>query len=142
MLEILVAPFIKNREHVTQRAKTFARLFQSNIVEGTVSSFDETHDSLPGASLVVDCTLCETTKPKGSFEKVKYYFSGKHWFYAIKKEVCVNIRSGTAALVSRGYAGSKHDIAILRTHADLINNGQVEFERVDFERVDFGRQYF
>ena len=24
--------------------------------------------------------------------------------------------------MSRGYAGSKHDIAILRTHADLINN--------------------
>ena len=122
VLEVLVAPFIKNREHVTQRAKAFARLFRPNIVEGTVRYFDETHDSLPGASLVVDCTVCETTKPKGSFEKAKYYFSGKHWFYAIKKEVCVNIRSGTAALVSRGYPGSKHDIAILRTHADLINN--------------------
>ena len=112
VLEVLVAHFIKNREHVNERAKTFARLFRNNIVEGTVRYFDETHLSLPGASLVVDCTVCETTKPAGSFEASKFFFSGKHWFYAIKKEVCVNIRSGTAALISKAYEGSKHDVAI------------------------------
>ena len=122
VLEVLVAHFIKNREHINERAKTFARLFRNNIVEGTVRYFDETHPSLPGASLVVDCTVCETTKPAGSFEASKFFFSGKHWFYAIKKEVCVNIRSGTAALISKAYEGSKHDVAILREHADVINN--------------------
>ena len=83
VLEVLVGPFIKNKEHVTERAKAFAKLFRNFIVEGTVRYFDETHEALPGASLVVDCTVCETTKPKGSFEKAKVFFSGKHWFYAI-----------------------------------------------------------
>ena len=34
----------------------------------------------------------------------------------------VNIRSGTAAIISKAYPGSVHDIVILREHAGAINN--------------------
>ena len=44
------------------------------------------------------------------------FFSGKHYIYALKKEVCVNVRSGTAALISNAYPGSVHSITILREH--------------------------
>ena len=121
VLELLVSRFIKTREHVMERAKTFAALFHDNIVEGAVRHFDETHDTAPGASLVVDCTVCPIRRPKQSYKDAKVFFSGKHWFYALKKEVCVNIRSGTAALISPEFPGSVHDIMVLRSHVDAIN---------------------
>ena len=121
VLELLVSRFIRTREHVMERAKTYAALFRDNIVEGAVRHFDETHASAPGSSLVVDCTVCPIRRPKQSFKDAKVFFSGKHWFYALKKEVCVNIRSGTAALISPEFPGSVHDIMILRSHIDAIN---------------------
>ena len=36
--------------------------------------------------------------------------------------MCVNIRSGTAAVVSTSFPGSVHDVVILRSHAEQINN--------------------
>ena len=35
--------------------------------------------------------------------------------------MCVNVRTGTAALISNAYPGSVHDIVILRGHADELN---------------------
>ena len=121
VLELIVKKFIKTREHVMERAKTFAALFHDSIVEGAVRNFDETHAAAPGASLVVDCTVCPTRRPKQPYKDAKVFFSGKHWFYALKKEVCINIQSGTAALISPEFPGSVHDIMILRSHKDIIN---------------------
>ena len=121
VLEVLVSHSIKTREHVMDRAKAFAALFHDNIVEGAVRCFNETHDAVPGASLVVDCTVCPIRRPKQPYKDAKVFFSGKHRFYTLKKEVCVNIRSGTAALISREFPGSVHDITILRSHTAAIN---------------------
>ena len=122
VLETLVHKLYKTREHIHERAKAFAVLFKDNITQGTIRHFDEYHDAVPGASLVVDCTVCPIMRPKRSFKEAKVFFSGKHWFYALKKEVCVNIRSGTAAIVSPSFPGSVHDVVILRSHSDQINN--------------------
>ena len=122
VLEPLVHKLIQTREHITERAKAFAALFRDNIVGGTVRHFDERHPSVPGASLVVDCTVCPIMRPKRSFKEAKVFFSGKHWFYALKKEVCVNVRSGTAAIISPSFPGSVHDVMVLRSHAEQIND--------------------
>ena len=84
--------------------------------------FDEVDEAVPGASLVIDCTVCPIRRPKRPFKEAKVFFSGKHWFYALKKEVCVNIRSGTAAIISREFPGSVHDIVVMRSHKQLIND--------------------
>ena len=84
--------------------------------------FNETVEEAPDAAMIVDCTVCQIKRPKRPFEEAKVFFSGKHFIYALKKEVCVNVRSGTAALVSKAYPGSVHDITILRDHAQTINN--------------------
>ena len=59
-------------------------------------------------------------RPKRSFKEAKVFFSGKHWFYALKKEVCVNVRSGTAAIISPSFPGSVHDVMVSRSHAEQI----------------------
>ena len=122
VLEPLVHKLIKTREHVPEREKAFAALFRDNIVGGTVRHFDERHPSVPGASLVVDCTVCPIMRPTRSFKEATVFFSGKHWFYALKKEVCVNVRSGTAAIISPSFPGSVHDVMVLRSHAEQIND--------------------
>ena len=82
---------------------------------------DEEHDCPPNAALVVDCTVCQIRRPKQSFIEAKVFFSGKHYIDAMKKEVCVNIRFGTAAFVSAGYPGSMSDIEILKRESNEIN---------------------
>ena len=42
--------------------------------------------------------------------------------YGLKMEVCVNVRTGTAALISKAHPCSVHDIVILRNHAASIND--------------------
>ena len=120
-LESMVMRFIKSRDHIREKAKAIARLFRDNVVDATVRYIDEHHEALPGASLIVDCMVCETQRPKKSFKEAKVYFSGKHYFYAQKKGVCVNIRSGTAAIISGGFPGCVHDIVVLRSQAREIN---------------------
>ena len=67
-------------------------------------------------------TVCETRIPKKSFKEAKkIFYSGKHYFYARKKGVCGNIRSGTAAIISDGFPGSVHDIFVVRSRARQIN---------------------
>ena len=120
VLEVLVTQNIKTREHILENAKTFARLFHGNIV-GAVRFYNEVDPDALDAAMIVDCTVCKIRRPKRPFDEAKVFFSGKHFIYALKKEVCVNVRSGTAALISRAYPGSVHDITILREHAAEVN---------------------
>ena len=120
--ELHVKRWIKTRQHVLRRANAIAQLFRSSLVGGAVRFFNETVEEAPDAAMIVDCTVCQIKRPKRPFEETKVFFSGKHFIYALKKEVCVNVRSGTAALVSKAYPGSVHDITILRDHAQTINN--------------------
>ena len=66
---------------------------------------------------MVDCTVVEITGPALPFhDKVKYH-SGKHKKQCLKKEVIVNVRSGTAAVISKDHPGSVSDITVLKLHA-------------------------
>ena len=122
VVELLVAKWIKTRQQVQERAKAIARLFYPNLVGGAVRFFNESVEDAPDAALIVDCTVCQINRPKRPFDEAKIFFSGKHFIYALKKEVCVNVRSGTAAVISKAYPGSVHDLKILRDHAHAIND--------------------
>ena len=120
-LEVLIAPVIRTRSHIVETVKNIARLFFNNLVGGAVGYNGEVDEGVPEASLVVDCTVCEIHRPKRPFDAAKVFFSGKHFIYALKKAVIVNIRSGTAAVISKAYPGSVHDIILLRDHAAAVN---------------------
>ena len=98
-------------------------------MEGLVRFGNEEVGDVPEAAFVVDCTVCQIKRPKQPFDEAKVYFSGKHSIYCLKKEVFVNIRSGTAALISKSYPGAAHDMAILSSHPqevrDLIGDRKV-----------------
>ena len=83
---------------------------------------DESNPDVPGSAQVVDCTVVKIGRPKQHFRDAKIFFSGKHGIYALKKEVCVNVRSGTAAMISPSFPGSVHDITILRSHARQLRD--------------------
>ena len=120
-LEVLLTTVISTRSHIVETVKNIAQLFYNNLVDGAVGYNCEVDEVVPEASLVVDCTVCEIHRPKRPFDAAKVFFSGKHYIYALKKEVMVNIRSGTAAVISKAYPGSVHDIIILREHAGAVN---------------------
>ena len=121
VLEVLVTAQIRTREHIIKRAKSIAMLFRPRLVGMGVRFYNEVDAEVPDAALIVDCTVCQIKRPKRPFDEAKVFFSGKHFVYAIKKEVCVNTRTGTAAMVSKGYPSSVHDITLLRDHAAALN---------------------
>ena len=129
ILECLVFDFIKKRETIHKTAQRIGERFLPNLVEGLVRFGNEEVGDVPEAALVVDCTVCQIKRPKQPFDEAKVYFSGKHSIYCLKKEVFVNIRSGTAALISKSYPGATHDMAILSSHPqevrDLIGDRKV-----------------
>ena len=59
-------------------------------------------------------------RPNFPFRKAMRFFSGKHSMYCLKKEVCVNFRNGTAALITPEFPGSTHDIMLLRSHLNEL----------------------
>ena len=77
----------KKRDQVHKLAKRFAKKFRANIVGGLVRFWNEEHPEVPEAALIVDCTVCPFRRPKQPFEEAKVFFSGKHYIYALKKEV-------------------------------------------------------
>ena len=72
-------------------------------------------------SSVVDCTVVEINGPDIPFGKKDEYYSGKHKRHCLKKEVIVNVRSGTAAMISEARPGSVTDIVVLKDHAERVN---------------------
>ena len=79
VLELLVVDFIKTREHIVERVKKIAQLFYGNLVGGAVGFFRETVPEAPDAALIVDCTVCQISRPKKPFDEAKVFFSGKHF---------------------------------------------------------------
>ena len=90
VLETLIMRFIKTRSHMIEKALTTATLFCPYLVSGAVRFTDESLPDVPGASLVVDCTVCQIRRPKLSFLEAKVFFSGKHAIYALKKKKCAS----------------------------------------------------
>ena len=73
-------------------------------------------------SSVVDCTVVEIAGPDLPFGQKDDFYSGKHKKHCLKKEVIVNVRSGTAAMVSEARPGSVTDIVVLKDHAEQVNH--------------------
>ena len=88
--------------------------FKDAIIRNSVEFKREHLDELPTFSSVIDCTVVEIAGPGMPFNKKDKYYSGKHKKHCLKKEVIVNIRSGTAAMISEEYPGSVSDIEILK----------------------------
>ena len=122
VLEVLVANFLKNRGHIVTLVKKIAERFLPLLAAGTIRYYNEAVPDVPECALIVDCTVCQIKRPALNFNEAKTFFSGKHNIYCLKKEVCVNVHSGTAAVVSRAFPGSVHDINVLRSHADEVND--------------------
>ena len=121
VLELLVTNQIRSRDHVVEMVKRIADLFRNNLVNGCVRYLREVDPEAPDSAMIVDCTVCRIMRPKQPFRDAKVFFSGKHYISALKKEVCVNVKSGTAALISKAFPGSVHDLTILRDNADVVN---------------------
>ena len=98
-----------------------AKSFLDPLTRNTIWFRHERADGLPLVSCVVDCTVVEINGPDLPFMQKDEYFSGKHKRHCLKKEVIVNVRSGTAAMVSAEYPGSVADIEVLRRHAADVN---------------------
>ena len=121
VLEVLVIRFIRSRDHIVRLLKNIATRFLPVLKAGLVRFFDERVPDVPGCSMIIDCTVCQVKKPALHFDDAFAHFSGKHSLYCLKKEVCLNIRSGTAAIISKSFPGSVTDIQVLRSHADEVN---------------------
>ena len=110
VLEVLVARFLRTRGHIIVLVKTIAARFLPLLRAGTIRYFDEAVLDVPDCSLIVDCTVCQIRRPAVNFNDAKVFYSGKHGMYCLKKEICVNARSVTAAIISQAFPGSVHDI--------------------------------
>lgn len=120
-LKLACLPKIKSHAQVLNVLHDTVKLFGKTIVENTITFRHEEWEDFPQCSSVVDCTVVEIPGPAMPFhDRVKYH-SGKHNKQCLKKEVIVNVRSGTAAMISKEYPGSVSDITVLRLHAPEVN---------------------
>ena len=116
-LKLACLPKIKTHSQVLNILHDTVKLFGPTIVQNTVIFRHEQWENFHQCSAVVDCTVVEITGPALPFhDKVKYH-SGKHKKQCLKKEVIVNVRSGTAAVISKDHPGSVSDITVLKLHA-------------------------
>ena len=121
VIEVLMSRFIRSRDHIVRLLKKIAARFLPVLKGGMVRFFNEELPDMPGCTMIIDCTVCQVKKPALHFDDAFSHFSGKHGLYCLKKEVCLNIRSGTAAIVSKSFPGSVADIEVLRSHAEEVN---------------------
>ena len=121
-LKRLCLPTLRDDSSVLRNLHQCAFLFKDVLVRNTIQFNGERCDSNPMVSTVVDCTVVEINGPDLPFGKKDEYYSGKHKKHCLKKEVIVNVRSGTAAMVSEAYPGSVPDIEVLKRHAEEVNN--------------------
>ena len=95
--------------------------FKDPLVRNLVRFRHERADGMPIVSAVVDCTVVEINGPNLPYGEKDDYYSGKHKWHCLKKEVIVNVRSGMAAMVSQENPGCFPDVEILRRHAQQVN---------------------
>ena len=120
-LKMACLPKIKSHAQVLNVLHDVVKLFGRTIVENTITFRREHWEDFPQCSTVVDCTVVEITGPALLFHERAKYHSGKHKKQCLKKEVIVNVRSGTAAMISDEHPGSVSDITVLRRHAREVN---------------------
>ena len=114
-------PVIKDPTTVMRNLHQAASLFKDPLVRNMVRFNHERLDDIPLASAIVDCTVVEIKGPDTPFGQKDAYYSGKHSKHCLKKEVIVNIGSGTAAMISKAHPGSVSDLEVLRRHSAEVN---------------------
>ena len=111
---------IKHQGSIQNILNDSARKFRDKLVEQYVY-FENVNLGNTNITSVVDCTVVPICRPHTTFMDSKIYYSGKHKQYAMKKEVIVNVVSGTASYVSPSFPGSINDITVLQnTSKDII----------------------
>ena len=120
-LKKLCLPALRDDSSVLRNLHQSAFLFKDALVGNTIEFNSERCEDNPMVSSVVDCTVVEITGPDLPFGQKDEYYSGKHKRHCLKKEVIVNVRSGTAAMVSEACPGSVPDIVVLKRHAEEVN---------------------
>ena len=115
-LKKVCLPALTEPSSITRNLEHAITAFKDVIVRNTVEFKNEQFEELPMVSSVIDCTVVEISGPAVPFNKKDCYYSGKHKRHCLKKEVIVNIRSGTAAMISPEYPGSVPDIEIQKRH--------------------------
>ena len=121
VLKRVCLPVLKDPSSITRNLHDAVSLFKEPILRNTIEFRHELVDDLPLVSAVVDCTVVEIQGPDLPFGQQSKFYSGKHKRDCLKKEVIVNVRSGTAAMISNEYPGSRADIEVLRRHAEEVN---------------------
>ena len=121
VLSLLVSPRIRSVCELNRIARRIAFLYGRRLKEIFIVNREEGRTDPRGVGYVIDCTVVKIKHPCVPFNEAKVWFSGKHFIYYIKKEVVVNARTGSAALVSPGRSGSVHDLTVMRGNADTIN---------------------
>ena len=121
VLKKVCLPVLKEPSSILRNLHAAAALFKPVLLRNTIEFRRERLDDLPTISAVVDCTVVEIHGPDLPFGEKDEYYSGKHKRHCLKKEVIVNVRSGTAAMISKAYPGSTADIEVLRRHAAEVN---------------------
>ena len=69
--------------------------------------------NVPECGYIIDATVQRIQVPAGDFTQKKKWFSGKHYCYCLKSQVITDMK-GAAIMVSSGYYGSMHDLALFR----------------------------
>ena len=121
VLKRVCLPALTEPSSITRNLEHAIGAFKDTIVRNTVEFKNEQFEELPLVSSVIDCTVVEISGPAMPFNKRDVFYSGKHKRHCLKKEVVVNIRSGTAAMISDEYPGSVPDIEILKRHPEEVN---------------------
>ena len=120
-LKTVCLPVLTEASSITRNLEHSLVAFKDAIIRNAVEFKREHLDELPTISSVIDCTVVEISGPGMPFKKKDKYYSGKHKRHCLKKEVIVNIRSGTAAMISDEYPGSITDLEILKNHSGEVN---------------------
>ena len=120
-LEKACLPAITDPSTITRNLHRCVDLFKDVLLRNTVEFKHERLDTDPLVSSVVDCTVVEIAGPDLDFGQKDEFYSGKHKKHCLKKEVIVNVRSGTAAMISKAHPGSVADIEVLKRHSQQVN---------------------
>ena len=120
-MKTLCLPHVISETAINHNIHDAANKFLEPLVRNNIVFEHERVEDLPLVSAIVDCTVVEIKGPDTPFCTQDAFYSGKHKRHCLKKEVIVNVRSGTAAMISDEYPGSVSDLEVLRRHAEEVN---------------------
>lgn len=113
---------IMNNDNIQKAINQNALLFYDALTKSHISFNKEILEGSNGVSCIIDCTVVQCGRPKGDFQSSKQFYSGKYKMYCLKKQVVVNVNTGTACYVSKSSPGSEHDMLLLKRTAQDLNN--------------------